>query len=420
MARRLGTLGIGVVVATGVAAAWLPACSSSESITTTASGGAGGWDPAAGGNGGEVPGSGGSGGGEACAIASASVLPSPVDVIVAVDQSASMGEEIAGVVQNLDQSLAATLAASGLDYHVIFVAGDLGLPMGPEYFHADAPVNSSDALTLLLWTYDGSYKAPNTCDKMPSPAVEWKSRLRYEGYKVFIVVTDDDPSSFDCDAVASSCSGNCGGCQNECAGWCPNYQCPTYADQPAAWGGADFPTELYALEPAGMFGTPAEPKWTMHAIVPVTAQLGPGDPIQPLHTVCNANGNSGETSGVEYQKLAVARGGLRFPSCDTDYSPVFETIAATIVPLACRFEIEQTGLGTPDPDHTNVTIDWGDAEGPQTIPQDESAPCDAGAQGWQWTDDGTAIILCGAVCAALESSSTADVSITVGCETVVK
>jgi hypothetical protein len=158
----------------------------------------------------------------------------------------------------------------------------------------------------------------------------------------------------------------------------------------------------------------------MHSIVPVNTQLGPSDPIQPNNQVCNVNGNTGEKSGVEYQKLSVLTGGLRFPSCDTNYSPVFQSIANTIVPLACKFQLEQTNLGTPDPSKTNVEIDYGDGNGSQTILRDDTAPCESGADGWQFTDNNTAVVLCGATCDMLKASDNADVKITVGCEAQVK
>ncbi len=204
---------------------------------------------------------GGQGGGGlgTCATASDEVVASPVDVIFAIDQSASMGEEIQGVIDNLNTNLVTILAAAKIDYRVIFVTGAKGLPSGPAYFQAAANVNSSDALTLLLWTYDGMNKLPNTCDQVSAPEVGYSDFLRYDSQKVFIAVSDDDPSSFDCAKATAGCTSNCSGCNNNCAGYCPMHQCPTYADKAAAWGGADFPTELYALEPAGMFGKVGRP-----------------------------------------------------------------------------------------------------------------------------------------------------------------
>lgn len=411
-----------VAVGLGLATAWSSACGSDSASTTTASasGGAGTGTS----TGGAITiGSGGNAGEQNCAIASAEIVPSPVDVIFAIDQSSSMGDEIQGVVDNLNTNLVQILSSAGIDYHVIFVAGVNGLPMGPSFFQSNMPVNSSDALTLLLWTYDGYGRQANTCTKTTSPALLWSDKVRFDAHKFFVVVSDDDPSSFDCAPVAATCPvnfpGQCAGCANGCSGYCPMYQCPTYADQPAAWtGGQDFPTELYELLPAGMFGDASSPKWTMHAIIPVTQQLGPTDPLQPLGQVCSFNNNTGETSGVEYQKLAILTGGLRFPSCDTNYSPVFQQIASTITPLACKFKLEQTNLGVPDPNKTNVEIDYGN--GPVTILRDDTAPCNGGADGWQFADNNTAVVLCGPACDMLKNSPNATVSITVGCDAQVK
>ena len=274
-------------------------------------------------------------------------------------------------------------------------------------------------LTLLLWTYDGAYKGPNTCNRIEGGVEAWRDWLRLDSFKVFIALTDDDPSSFNCAYAASTCTDTCEGCAGDCAGWCPMFQCPTYADRPAEWGGEDFAAELYKLLPAGMFGTPEEPWWVFHSIVPVTRQLAPDEPVTPLTDVCNYSGNTGETSGVEYQKLSRLTGGIRFPSCDTDYSPVFETIAGTILPLACKFNLKSTDLGTPDPDKTNVMIDFNDGLGPQTIPMDSTAPCDGGADGWQWEVEGEVVVLCGQACEDLKGSPDAVVTITLGCQTVV-
>jgi hypothetical protein len=367
----------------------------------------------------------GSGGMASCAEASASVLASPIDIIISIDQSPSMAQETQGVIDNLNTHLVQILEAVHLDYQVIFVTGATGLPTGTVYFQSNVNINSSDMLTQLLWSYDGSTRAPNTCNKSaPNPALAWKSWLRQQSFKVFLAFTDDDPTSFNCAGAGAYCNQqgwNCSGCDNNCAsGSCPMWQCPTYAEATADWGGDSFPAELYKLTPEGMFGIAARPRWIMHSIVPVQQALTADQPLTGLHQVCNQNGNTGETTGVEYQKLSKLTGGLRFPSCNTDYSPVFETIADTITPLACKFTLEQTNLGTPDPNKTNVLVDYGDGNGPQLIPQDTSQACDAGANGWQWTDNGEVVVLCGPACDNLTASANASVNITVGCNTFVR
>ncbi len=367
-----------------------------------------------------------------CARASDEAVPTPVDIIIAIDQSASMGQERDGVQATINDSLARILDAAGLDYRVILINGNFCMqpPLGnaadcaasnpPRYYTVLHNVNSSDALTVFLWSYDGTVRSPNTCTRNPGACYAWRDALRFESQKVFIAVTDDDPSSFNCAAATASCTADCAGCAGGCAGYCPMYQCPTYGDRPAEWGGGDFPTELYRLEPAGMFGTAASPKWIFHSIVGVSSVLEPDAALTALDDTCNVGGNTAETSGVEYQILSRLTGGIRFPSCDTNYAPVFERIAATVVPLACTYRVESTTLGPPDPDHTNVVVDLGDGSGEHTVPRDDRFACDAGAQGWQWNADHTQIRVCGTPCDEItEAGAGAHVTITVGCATVV-
>lgn len=369
------------------------------------------------------PGDGGLGDGggpdaAACAVASDEPATQPVDIIIAIDQSASMGEERQGVEDNINTNLAAILEASGLDYRVILIQSGFCMqpPLGnpadctasnpPRYYNVPHPVNSSDALTIFLWSFEGWAKTPNTCDRTFNAAVQWSDKVRPGALKVFIAVTDDDPVSFS--AASLGCSD------------CPMHQCPTFADSPADWpGGQDFPTELYAL-PGGVFGTPAEPQWVFHSIIGVDQPYDPSAPVTPLNQTCAYNNNTAETSGVEYQKLSRLTGGLRFPSCDTDYSPVFQEIASTIVPLACEFLLSSTSLGQIDPGETNVEWDPMDGSGATTIYMDDSAPCDAGANGWQWNEDFTRIRLCGPACDAVQATPTGRVSIVVGCRTLTR
>jgi len=353
----------------------------------------------------------------ACAVASDEPASMPVDIIIAIDQSASMGEERDGVRDNINVSLANILETSNLDYRVILIHGGFCMdpPLGdpndcygqnpPRYYTSLHPVNSSDALTIFLWAFEGQHRVPNTCDSNYDADVEYASNLREESFKVFIVVTDDDPVSFS--AATLGCSD------------CPMHQCPTFADSAADWGGADFATELYNL-PGNYFGRVEAPRWILHAIIGVDQLYQPADPVTALGNVCAYSGNTAETSGVEYQKLARLTGGLRFPSCDTDYSPVFNQIASTIIPMACEFLLESTNLGQIDTDLTNVEYDPMDGSAAVTIPMDDTAGCDSGANGWQWNTDFSRIHLCGTWCDTVQSNPDGRVSIVVGCQTIIR
>ena len=384
--------------------------------------------------------------GGTCAQASDEVAALPVDIIIAVDQSPSTADENVAISQNINTNLVNILEASGLDYRVILISGDSSLcpdaPLGnpadclasvpPRYYRIPQPVNNSDALTLLLYTYEGFSRRPNSCARVARPEFAWRDFLRYDALKVFLVFSDDDAETFSALGGQPRCGGTTqafcasppASCPNrDCAelDWasiCPNFNCPTYADRGADWaGGMDFASELYALEPAGMFGTPARPRWIFHSLVGLDRVREPGEPLSGLCDICNFNGNTAEAAGLTYQKLSILTGGVRFPSCNTDYSPVFQRIASTIVPLACEFVVEPTAVGgTIDPLATNVVFQPSDGSGPVPILLD-SRPCDGGADGWQWNADFTRIRLCGPACTRRQNDPESTVSITVGCAT---
>lgn len=408
---------------------------------------------------GDVPGLDGSMSSDAdtgvCATATGTPGRVPVDIIVIVDQSASTGEEAAGIQANINTNLGDVLESSGLDYRVILINSATGAlcpepPLGngvdcgdnpPSYYRVAHPVNNSDALTLLLWTYDGFGKRPNSCHRTGTGERAWRDWIRFDSLKVFIVFSDDDPTTFSRTGLPPACPGRpsptYSGCTNadclsttgtsfECSSFCPNFGCPTFADRPADWGGGDFPTELYALEPRMMvdgrmenpFGSAENPRWVFHSLIGVQRLLEPAEPLTDRCAICNSGGNTAENAGVTYQRLSRLTGGVRFPSCNTDYSPVFGRISSDLTPIACELTLEETGLGTVDTARTNVLYYPGGADPAETIPRDDAAACDAGANGWQLTGGGTRIRICGDACDRIQADPDARLEIEIGCEVV--
>jgi hypothetical protein len=381
-----------------------------------------------------------------CAIATGEVASLPVDIIIMVDQSPSTGEERDAIEANINTNLVSVLEASGLDYRVILINSDSSLcpdaPLGnpsdclahnpPRYYRIPQPVNNSDELTLLLFTYDGYTRRPNSCARIENAALRWRDYLRFDALKVFLVFSDDDPESFSAFGGRPACGGTtsayCASPPPSCpdrdcaaldwASICPNFNCPTFADRAADWaGGADFPTELYRLDPPGMFGTAAEPKWVFHSLVGLDRVREPTEPLSGLCDLCNFSGNTAEAAGLTYQRLSILTGGVRFPSCNTDYSPVFRRIASTIVPLACEFVVEPTAVGgTIDPRRTNVTYTPSTTGTAEAVLLD-SRDCDTEADGWQWNADFTRIRLCGTICDRVRADPDPRVQIAVGCAT---
>lgn len=388
--------------------------------------------------------------GAACARSSDDVATQPVDIIVMVDQSASTGEERDAIEANINTNLIAVLEENHLDYHVILINSDPALcpdpPLRaagsdclssnpPRYLRVPHPVNNSDELTLLLWTYVGDGKRPNSCVRNVGAVPAWRDALRPDALKVFIVFSDDDPTSYRAAGAPPSCGGGSGfaGCTSaacptrDCdtvdwAAVCPNFGCPTFASGPADWaGGGDFLSELYRLEPPGMFGDVDNPLVVFHSLIGVSRILEPSEPVTDRCDRCNSGGNTAENSGVTYQALSIETGGLRFPSCNTDYSEVFRRISERLTPLACEYVVETTPGTTLDPTLVNVLFDPdgpGGAE-PELIRQDPRRTCGTDADGWQWNADFTRIRLCGPACDRVRAGGPAsDVSIAVGCATI--
>jgi hypothetical protein len=118
----------------------------------------------------------------------ASAARRPLDLIVAVDTSGSMDEEVARVRAGLND-LAVYLDQQGHDLHVILIADPAGLcvpaPLGsgacpadeklPGYRHVAATVSSNDALQQVIAQH-GQYAAS----------------LRAGSRRAILVVSDDD------------------------------------------------------------------------------------------------------------------------------------------------------------------------------------------------------------------------------------
>jgi len=88
--------------------------------------------------------------------------------------------------------------------------------------------------------------------------------------------------------------------------------------------------------------------------------------------------------------------------------------------LTCSFDVPLGAAGVPV-DRTKVNVNFTPGGGAAAaIPQDNTAPCDQGADGWQYVDSDTKIVLCGATCAKVKSDPSARIDIVLGCGTIIK
>ncbi len=89
--------------------------------------------------------------------------------------------------------------------------------------------------------------------------------------------------------------------------------------------------------------------------------------------------------------------------------------------ITCQFDLPESTDGAPvDPQLVNVDYYPGGGGELVSIPKDDSAACGAGADGWQYAENGSRIELCGAACDSVKSDPSARVEIVLGCESVVR
>jgi len=416
MARSsIGAIGLGVLLGGAVAAS----CSATDGGGSGGSGGGsaafGGGTSGVGGSGGGSAASGGggpSGGGGTggisidtgindtgdpdapCTTYTEEAKKPAVDIVWLIDNSCSMGDEIAKVREQLNKSFVPIISKSIIDWQVIMVSAKgtssqkvcvdpplAGASCGnnpPKFTHLDCEVDSSNSLYAAAYAYQGSGFPPLfSCNMAGGP---WDKLARFDATKVFVEVTDDEADFF-------------------------------------GWNAAGFDNwALNTAQPKGMFGTAQNRKYIFHSIIG-------HDPANPTKT-CNTSGQDGGTAavapGLEYQQLSKLTGGIIRSICESNWSDIFNTIAAGIVDkLSCEFVVPPPkDGGTIDPSKVNVSYTPKGGTS-QEVLQDNNKPCAQGADGWQWDATKTKILLCGATCDKVKGDDGAKIDIVVGCATKV-
>lgn len=307
-----------------------------------------------------------------CVTAKAAAIKPPVDLIVVVDQSGSMSDEIASVKSNIN-NLSTILSKVGIDYRVVMIGTvgngtyDLCVPPplggpgcasnGSIYRTVDRNVQSNDALSIIL----------ETIDKTSGPML-WRDFLRPDAQKIFIPVTDDN----------------------------------------STLGAVQFDAQIIGKGP---FGNDAKRNYVFYPIAGANAF--------PAETKCTSAVNNGSV----YLELAKMTGGKWFPVCDTSsFASVFSEIGKSVAAsVACELSIPTPANGDEiDPTRVNVKLTGPDGKTTTEVLQDTSAGCDAGANGWQYSADGTKVLLCGDACNSVREETGTKVDIEFGCQTKVK
>jgi hypothetical protein len=405
-----------------------------NSTSGSASGGA---DGSTGSFMGSGTGTGGMGGDKSCASVEqeATLNSRPVDIVVAIDNSGSMGGEIEEVEVQMTQTFTGILDAAvpAIDYRVILVArhgnysgqaicvaAPLGLPVDndmdghcdsvpaqptdnpPKFFHHSAEVSSHDALCML---YD-QFNSPDDLGRHPNG---YSELLRDDSYKFFLVITDDNQSD--------------------------NCATTSYDDDNTVMGGeimaGQWDADMLALSPQHFGADTASRNYTFWSIVslaPYMAGADPwGDPHPPdvaVAPIITAECNSGARNpGTGYQALSVLTGGYRYPTCAADenanpqgdYAKLFTLMAQGVIQGAQV----QCAMQIPDPP-AGATIDMNTlrvvyssngtvVESFQLV--NDVAACDDHS----FYIDNDTITLCPGACSVVQADDNAKLSVSYDC-----
>lgn len=334
---------------------------------------------------------------------------SPVDVIITIDNSGSMGQEIEGVQDNINTNFADIIGASGLDYRVILVSqfGDLeeenvcieaplgGIPQGgcnnppgdpvngERFFHYAETISSHNAWCKLLETFD-------TPDDNGFTATGWQEWLRPEAFKTFIVLTDDGVT------------------------------CGPYDDNDNVGDGTSeataYDSDLLALSPLH-FGTADDRNYAWYSIVAMAYNDPMDAPYLPADPVIDDECPTAAGPGTGYQGLSVLTDALRFPLCDTtSYDVVFQAIAEGVIKgakIACSFPVPVPPEGvTIDLDTVLVEYTPGGVGDPNIFMQvPTAADCDA----MSFYIENDQVNLCPDACALVQMDVDATIDIAFSC-----
>lgn len=271
---------------------------------------------------------------------------SPVDIIIVIDNSGSMGNEIKGVQDNININFAAIIDKSGLDYRVILVSEHgsydgpesicieaplSGIPAGgcddppaqpvnnPDtFYHYSISISSHNAWCQLFDTFDGSEK-----DQFNLAPNGWQEWLREDSIKTFIAISDD--------------GSNCG----------------PYNDHNNAPDGtstaAMFDEDLQALSPLHFGDSPQNRNYLYYSIVAMGYNDPPTEPYTPKDPIILTECPTAADPGTGHQAMSKLSEALRFPICDTtSYDVVFSAIADGVIKnakIVCDFPVPEPPMG---------------------------------------------------------------------------
>jgi hypothetical protein len=351
--------------------------------------------------------------GEQCAVAEADakLVKEPVDIILVLDNSGSMAQELQGVEDNINVNFASILAASDVDYRVILISRhrkDVRAPSGESstsicvsaplsglatcpgpapvlserFYHYNEKIESHDSLENILLFY---HRADTRTGLTKVGYSEW---LRVGAKKVFLELSDDDEGG---------------------------------ADDTQVYTPDTFFAELVKLDPVQFGKDSAKPNIVWHSIVGLQEKPTASDAYQPDEPLqmgmCTGNADKISSPGLVYQEMSRRTGGLRFPLCQFGaYDVVFHRIAEDVVTraqVACDFALPEAPANqTLELDKIAVSYASDQAMPAQLKQAKTSADCQADA----FYIENSRVYLCDQACDAVKATVGANVQVLFTCE----
>ena len=377
------------------------------------------------------------GNGETCATVEgeAGEVKRPIDIIVSIDNSSSMSQEIEAVQERINDDFAAILEDSGIDYRVILVTrygwvedsvgGSnhpvcIGPPLGvasctddgypmlelnpPNFYHHSTDIESRNMWCRLLSSLDSSDEVESSDARdsgdphfpwAPVAPDGWREWLREGSFKVFVGITDDRPGGNGCDQFGDSLAGA------------------------QAW---DEALRSLAPEHFGPYSAddPDEGRnYAWYSIVGMEENSPATEPWPPTEGIVNDTCPEGVAAGVGYQHLSIMTDALRYPNClNNDFDAVFNAIAQGVIDrsqVPCEFEFPEVE-GIIDPSKIQVSYVPGGSSSSQAFDRVADAGACSGEQVYFDDNDApTKVLLCPDACALVQADEGAKISLDFGC-----
>jgi len=309
----------------------------------------------------------------------------PVDIVITIDNSPSLLDEINATRANMNK-FSKAIGASGLDYHIVLVSclpGDCE----NDKFHGiciDPPLGKTGGCTAVPPSDTNppnylhvSTKVPSTktLERMISTYPTWKSMMRAGAARHVVVISDD-------------------------------------TDETTA---AQFNTSLLALDPVGFKG------YKFHGIFAFKSKED-ACAISNSEPCCTYAAPGGE--GVPYKDLVQLTGGVQADLCLQSFDPVFSQIATSVIKsakLSCSWPLPAPPDGK-QLDPTQINVEYIDGNNVSTVFGKVASAADCTkikGDGWYYDNETkpTKVLVCPQTCTKIQGQTSAQIVIHFGCKT---